>query len=50
MADEGGASAAVIEGEDPCDPSVLEKLINDGKNPLRHRGANTPRREGGKKK
>jgi len=24
MADEGGASAAAIEGEDPCDPSAPE--------------------------
>jgi hypothetical protein len=44
MADEGGASAALIEGEDPCDPYVLEELINDG------RSAKAPMGQGAKKK
>jgi hypothetical protein len=53
MADEGGASAALVEGEDPCDPSELAKFIDDGTGPL-SRGSGkrgrARRREGAKKK
>jgi hypothetical protein len=53
MADEGGASAAVIEGENPYNPSALANLIDDARKPPGQRGgrsARTPRREGAKKK